>query len=178
MAANASPTLPRRAHPRPESLPRMQRWACSIDAHLYADARESGADHRGADSLSKNRATSGCVRRAVPGWSGPMGAVRVARTASRFSAPGIDATTCRARNSLGMVTVMAQRGTSWIVAKWPSSTCCWRDTPSSSTARVSWGSSNRAGGSLKARWPLTPIHSRTRSNGPTGSRAAYASAST
>ena len=52
----------------------------------------------------------------------------------------------------GIVTVIAVRGTSSIVAKWPSPTCCRRDASSSVISLTSTGSSKSAnGGSLNAR---------------------------
>ena len=71
-----------------------------------------------------------------------------------------------ARSSAGMVTVIAWAGTSASVAKCPSSTCWRRQAASSSTTFTSSGSSKSAtGGSLKARWPFSPIPRQHRSSG-------------
>ena len=70
----------------------------------------------------------------------------------------------RIRN--GTVSESAVRGTSARLGKQPSFTCCLRQGSSSSTTRTSARSAkSQTGGSMKARWPFSPIP-RMASDGP------------
>ena len=56
-----------------------------------------------------------------------------------------------------LVTVIARRGTAASSANQPSATCCRRQRSSSSTTRTVCGSAKSAPGSLKAKWPFSPM---------------------
>ena len=97
------------------------------------------------------------VRSIEPGQlvvTGPSSAIF---TASALRASGTIASTCFAWRRAGTVSVIARLGTSSIVLKWPSFTCCVRHRSSSVTIWIRSRVPKSAGGSLKARCPFSPI---------------------
>ena len=114
----------------------------------------------------------GCAT-ARPGTPWTPGPSSAARTGTALRDSGTMASTVAARSRAGMVAVRARLGTAVMSGKWPSFTCWSRHPRSSSTTFMSSGSSKSAtGGSLKARWPFSPIPRQHRSRGLASSRAA------
>ena len=97
------------------------------------------------------------VRSIEPGQLGVTGPSSAIFTASALRASGTIASTCFAFRRAGMVRVIARLGTSSIVLKCPSLTCCIRHRSSSVTMWMRSRVAKSPGGSLKARCPFSPI---------------------
>src|SRR6185295_5063810 len=99
-----------------------------------------------------------CFRRNDPGHAVVIGPCNAALTACAFRFSGTMQIIFFAEQSAGIVSVNAYDGTASRFGKCPSPTCCCLQASSSFTIlteRLSLKSAT--GGSLKARWPFSPI---------------------
>src|SRR5580765_7001121 len=119
-----------------------------------------------ADSLSRNKRQCACSRKIAPGQATDTGPCNAALTASALRFSGTMHIIFFAAQSAGMVSVSAYDGTDSRLGKYPSPTC-WRLQVSSSltilTERASLKSATA--GSLKAKWPFSPMPRQQRSIG-------------
>ena len=113
------------------------------------------------------------VRSIEPGHSGVTGFSSAFFTASALRASGTMANTYLALRRAGTVSVIARFGTSSILSKWPSFTCCMRHRSSSVTMWMRSRVAKSAGGSLKAKCPFSPIPKTQMSAGNLRSRSLY-----
>ena len=113
-----------------------------------------------------------CVCRIDAGAIGETGPSTHAFTAFAFRASGttamisLDFRICRTDIEI------ARAGTSSIDANQPSPTCCRRHASSSVTMMYGCSVEKSAGGSLKARWPFSPMPTNARSTGRCRERVA------
>ena len=108
---------------------------------------------------------AGCVCRIDDGWTFVTSPSRQSRTAFALRASGTMQRTSRAFRIWRIDMEIARRGTSSRVANQPSPSCCRRHASSSSTTRYGSSVSKSAGGSLKARWPFSPMPTKATSTG-------------
>ena len=102
---------------------------------------------------------------------GTRNAEDVARALDALRASGATTNTCAGLSNAGTVSERAWAGTSASERKWPSPTCCRRQFSSSVTTWMVAAVSKSAGGSLKARWPFSPMPMTQASAGYSSSKA-------
>src|SRR2546426_3539168 len=117
-----------------------------------------------AEPASRNKVQRPCCRKNEAGQAVLIGPRNAALTASALRFSGTTQIIFLAAQSAGIVSVKAYWGTAAISRKCPSPTCCCRHRSSSFTSFTVNGSSKSAtAGSLKARWPFSPMPRQQRS---------------